>query len=161
MDTMNRFVDKNWWWIQGAHDLRDGVLEQLSDAELAFSPGGDNMPFGELFRQMGEVEYSYIQGLKTLTQHWDYHNTEPGLGDSVGRMQAWLHELDAELRAVAEGFSDDDLAKVVKRGSGFEMPIEMALDVYIQACLIFLGKAVVYLKAMNKPLPDAVKDWIW
>ena len=33
------------------------------------------------------------------------------------------------------------------------MPVEMSLEVYIQAILIFLGKAVVYLKAMGKPLP--------
>ena len=37
------------------------------------------------------------------------------------------------------------------------MPVEMSLDVYVQAVLIFLGKAVVYLKAMDKPLPPSVQ----
>ncbi len=85
----------------------------------------------------------------------------PGLEGSSERLLAWFHELDVELKTIASAFSDDDLAKTITRESGFEMPIEMSLDVYLQALLIFLGKAVVYLKAMSKPLPEAVKDWIW
>jgi hypothetical protein len=158
---MNRYMDVKWAWIEGSHELRDGLLEQLTDDELAFSPGGDNLPLGELFRQMGEVEHSYLQGLKTFTQDWSYHNTEVGLESSVGRLTGWFHELDAELKAVASAFTDDDLAKTVRRESGYEMPVEMSLDVYIQAILIFLGKGTVYLKAMGKPLPPAVQEWIW
>ena len=36
-----------------------------------------------------------------------------------------------------------------------------SLAVYVQAVLIFAGKAVVYLRAMNKPIPASVEDWIW
>lgn len=158
---MNRYVNEKWSWIEGSHELRDEILGVLTDAELAFSPGGDNLPLGELFRQMGEVEHSYLQGLKTFTQDWSYHNPDAGLESSIGRLTAWFHELDAELQSVASAFSDDDLAKTVKRESGYEMPVEMSLDVYTQAILIFLGKAVVYLKAMGKPLPESVRDWIW
>ena len=158
---MNRYVDEKWSWIEGSHELRDEILGVLSDKDLAFSPGGDNLPLGELFRQMGEVEHSYLQGLKTFTQDWEYHNTDAGLESSLGQLTAWLHELDAELNTVASAFADDDLAKTVKRASGYEMPVYMSLDVYTQAILIFLGKAVVYLKAMKKPLPESVKDWIW
>lgn len=158
---MNRYMDEKWSWIEGSHDLRDEILQALSDADLAFSPGGDNMPLGELFRQMGEVEHSYLQGLKTFAQDWEYHNTDSGLEADRDRLQAWLRELDAELTAIASAFADDDLAKTVKRASGYEMPIDMSLDVYTQAILIFLGKAVVYFKAMSKPLPESVKDWIW
>jgi len=158
---MNRYMDEKWSWIQGAHELRDELLGVLTDAELAFSPGGDNLTLGALFRQMGEVEHSYLQGLKTFAQDWEYHNTEAGLDGSVGRLTAWFHELDAEVHATASALTDDDLAKTVERASGFSMPVEMSLDVYTQAVLIFLGKAVVYLKAMNKPLPASVQDWIW
>ena len=41
------------------------------------------------------------------------------------------------------------------------MPVDMNLDVYVQAVLIFAGKAVVYLRAMDKPIPKSVEDWIW
>ena len=37
----------------------------------------------------------------------------------------------------------------------------MSLDIYTQAVLIFVGKATIYLKAMGKPLPPAVQNWIW
>ena len=159
---MNRFMDEKWSWIEGSHGMRDEVLDLLTDAELAYTPGGDNLQLGELIRQMGEVEHSYLQGLKTFTQNWEYHNTDAGLESSVSGLAAWFQELDAELLAVVSAFTDDDLARVVLREeSGYTMQVEMVLDVYIQALLIFFGKAVVYLKAMEKPLPDSVKEWIW
>ena len=39
-------------------------------------------------------------------------------------------------------------------------PVETQLDVYVQANLIFLGKASIYLKAMDRPLPKDWKEWI-
>jgi hypothetical protein len=159
---MNRFMDEKWSWIEGSHGMRDEVLDLLTDAELAYTPGGDNMPLGELFRQMGEVEHSYLHGLKTLTQNWQYRNTEAGIEGSVSRLTAWFHELDAELLGVVSAFTNEDLERVVLREeSGYTMQVEMVLDVYIQALLIFFGKAVVYLKAMQKPLPHSVQEWIW
>jgi hypothetical protein len=158
----NRYMTEKWSWVEGSHELRDGILEQLTDAELSFSPGGDNLRFGALLKQMGEIQHSYLQGLKTLTQDWEYRNTDEGLEGSVSRLTAWFHELDAEMKSVTSAFTDDDLTeKKVTRASGYEMPVEMSLEVYIQALLIFLGKAVVYLKAMGKPLPPAVQEWIW
>ena len=95
-------------------------------------------------------------------RNWAYRNTDAGIESSVSRLTEWYHELDAELQAVVAAFTDDDLAQVVLREeSGYTMQVEMVLDVYIQALLIFFGKAVVYLKAMQKPLPDSVKNWIW
>jgi hypothetical protein len=64
------------------------------------------------------------------------------------------------MKGVVSAFSDEDLQKLVDRSGGFSMPIEMQLDVYLQALLIFFGKATIYLKAMNKPLPDAVREYI-
>jgi hypothetical protein len=40
------------------------------------------------------------------------------------------------------------------------MPVEMQLDVYLQALLIFFGKATVYLKAMNKEAPKQIEEYI-
>ncbi len=40
------------------------------------------------------------------------------------------------------------------------MLVELQLDVYLQALLIFLGKATIYLKAMNKPLPQQIQEYI-
>jgi len=156
---MNRYMLEKWPWIEGTHGMRSQLLDSLSDADLAFSPGGQNMTLGALCREMGEVEYSYIQSLKTFRQDWSYHNEEAGLESSVARLKAWFQTLDEELKATVDAFSDEDLQKTIDRG-GFSMPVELQLDVYLQALLIFLGKATVYFKAMNKALPQNFQEYI-
>jgi len=157
---MNQFMEQKWSWLEGSHAMRTGLLDVLTDADLKFTPGGDAMPLGALIREMGEIEHSYIQSLKTATQNWDYRNTEAGLADSVEKLKAWFQTLDDELKTLVSGFSDEDLKKTVER-NGYPMPFEMQLEVYLQALLIFFGKASIYLKAMGKPLPPNIKEWIW
>jgi len=156
---MNRYMLEKWSWIEGTHGMRSQLLDSLSDADLTFSPGGQNMKLGDLCREMGEVEYSYIQSLKTFRQDWSYHNREAGLESSVARLKTWFQTLDDELKATVAALSDEDLKKTVDRG-GFAMPVELQLDVYLQALLIFLGKATVYFKAMNKALPQYFHEYI-
>lgn len=149
------------WWLDATNAMRDELLDRLSDDDLAYSPGGTNRPLGELFREMGEVEYSYIQGLTRFEQDFEYRNPEDGLAGSVARLTAWSHELDVELRGIIEGFTESDLERTVIREGGFKMPVDMSIDVYVQAQLIFFGKVSVYFKAMGKALPQSVVDWIW
>lgn len=156
---MNRFMLEKWPWIEGSHGMRSQLLEILSDADLAFSPGGQNMTLGALCRQMGEIEHSYVQSLQTFQQDWSYRNMEADLERSVARLKAWFQTLDEELKATVSAFSDEDLKKTVDR-SGFTMPVELQLDVYLQALLIFFGKATIYLKAMNKALPQYIQEYI-
>ena len=156
---MNRYMLEKWSWIEGTQGMRSQLLDILSDADLAFSPGGQNMTLGALCRQMGEIESSYIQSLKTFQQDWSYRNNEADLESSVARLKAWFQTLDDELKATVAAFSDEDLKKTVDR-SGFAMPVELQLDVYLQALLIFFGKATIYLKAMNKPLPPQIQEYI-
>ena len=156
---MNSYMLEKWSWIDGTHAMRSQLLDILSDADLAFNPGGQNMTLGALCREMGEIEHSYVQSLKTFQQDWSYHNGEADLESSVARLKAWFQTLDDELKATVSAFSDEDLKKTVDRG-GYMMPVELQLDVYLQALLIFFGKATVYLKAMNKPLPQQIQEYI-
>ena len=156
---MNRYMNEKWSWIEGSHGMRTQLLDMLNDTELAFSPGGQNMTLGALCREMGETEYSYIQSLKTFQQNWSYRNTEAGMDSSVARLQAWFQALDEEMKATVAALADEDFQKMVKR-NGFEMPVEMQLDVYLQALLIFFGKASIYFKAMNKALPQQFQEYI-
>jgi hypothetical protein len=156
---MNRFMNEKWAWHESSHGMRDEALATLTDADLAFNPGGQNLTLGALFREMGEIEYSYIQSLKTFKQNWDYHNSE--VGNTVAGLQAWFKTLDAEMKDAISAFSDEDLSKTVERESGYQMPIELQMDGYLQAMMIFFGKLSVTLKAMSKPLTQAMKDWIW
>src|SRR5215475_10958322 len=110
---MSIFIEKEWSMYEGTHAMRDELLNSFSDADLAFSPGGLNMTFGALCREMGEIEYSYLQSLKTLTQNFDYRNSEPGLETSVAKLKDWFHKLDDEMKAVLSAKSDEDMKKVV------------------------------------------------
>ena len=156
---MNRYMQEKWPWIEGTHGMRSQLMESLGDTDLAFSPGGQNMTLGALCREMGETEHAYIQSLKTLTQDFSYRNTEAGLESSVTQLKTWFQMLDEEMKATVSALSDEDLTKMVAR-NGFAMPVELQLDVYLQALLIFFGKATVFLKAMNKPLPRHFQEVI-
>ncbi len=156
---MNRYMHEKWPWIEGTHGMRTQLLDILSDADLAFNPGGQNMTLGMLLREIGDIEHSYTQSLQTFKQDWSYHNTEAGIENSLTQLKAWYQTLDDEMKATVSALSDEDLTKAVDRG-GFSMPVELQLDVYLQALLIFLGKATIYLKAMNKPLPQQMQEYI-
>lgn len=117
------------------------------------------MTFGALCYEMGETEHSYIQSLKTLKQEWSYRHTEADVASSVARLEAWFQTLDDQMKAAIDAFSDEDGKKTVDRG-GDAVPVEFQLDVYLQAVLIFLGKATIYLKALNKPLPQFFQQYI-
>src|SRR5437763_16770630 len=123
-DIMNRYMTEKWSWIEGTHQMRSQLLDILSDADLTFNPGGQNMTLGALCRQLGEVEYSYAQSLKTFQQDWSYHNEEAALERSVARLKDWFQRLDDELKAAATALSDEDLKKPVDRG-GFAMPVDL------------------------------------
>jgi hypothetical protein len=153
-------MQERWPWIEGSHAMRAQALDLLIDADLAFNPGGANMTLGALCREMGEIEYSYLESLKTLKQDWSYHNEEAGLEGSVGRLKAWYAALDEEMKSVVSALSDEDLAKIVEREGTPTWPVETQLEVYLQALLIFFGKLTIYLKALNKPLPKEFQAYI-
>lgn len=156
---MNRYFQEKWSWIEGTHGMRLQLLDALSDEHLSFNPGGENVPLGALCRESGDVEYAYIQSLKTFKQDWSYHNDAPGIETSVAQLRAWYQQMDEEMKAIVEGFSDDDLKKPVDRG-GYPAPVDMQLDVYLQAQLIFFGKASIYCKALGIEMTPTFKEYI-
>jgi hypothetical protein len=153
-------VQVKWSWIEGAHGLRSQLLDGLGNADLAFSPGGANATLGALLRESGEVEHAYTQSLKTFAIDWSYHHADTGLEGDLARIKAWYSALDEDMHATLEALAHADLSRSIDRGGGSSMPVEMQLDAYLQAQLIFLGKAGVYFKAMNRPLPPVFLDYI-
>jgi len=156
---MKRFIQEKWPWLEEIPDMRSQLLDILSNADLAFSPGGQNSTLGALLRKMGDIEYSYIQSLKTFKQDWSYHNMEEGLESDIIRLKAWYQTLDNELQATISAFSHKDLTKIIVRG-GFHSTVEREIGHYGESLLIFLGKATIYLKAMNKPVPESIENTI-
>jgi hypothetical protein len=147
-------------FIDGCHMMRDGALERVTDADLQFAPGGDNLTFGQLLKELGENQHSYIQSLITLKQDWTYRNDEPGLTISLQKLNGWFAGLDAQMKDALTGLDADDLQKQVDRGKGTIRSVTRQLGIYIEMMLIFLGKVVVYFRGMGKPLPPSIAEYI-
>src|SRR5436305_1257770 len=134
---MNPMMDAKWLWIEAAHGLRAQVLDLLSDADLAFSPGGQTLTFGALWRELGDVEYAYSQALQTFRHEWSAAQRGTEGGNTVSQLQGWFRTQDAELKTALAALGDAELNKPVERGGG-EVSVEFQLDCYLQAVLIFL-----------------------
>jgi hypothetical protein len=157
---MNRIMREYYPTFEMYQAVRNELMKVLTDADLSFTPGGENPPLGELCREIGEIERAYIESFKTFTIDCSYRNTTPGLANSVAQLRQWFAELDKELKATVEALTDEDVNnRLVDRGS-FKLPPNIQLTVYQEALLIFYGKASVYLKAMGKERPEQMRDWI-
>ena len=158
---MNSIIAEYYDLFELYQSMRHQLLVVLSDENLAFRPGGENLSLGALCREIGEVQVSYIQSFETLQQDFSYRNSEVGLEGSVERLMTWFQELDGQLRAVIEGFSEEDLEKkVIDRGGDFIIPLRIQLEIYKEALLIFYGKTSVYLKIMGKMPSEQWREWI-
>lgn len=153
---LKEFWDLNRMYVE----LRDQLLEALSDADLAYTPGGSNPTLGELCRELGETEYAYVQSFKTFAIDFSYRTKDERYLGSVAELQAWYRQLDEALEAALEAVSDDDVANKKMDRDGYEAPVHISLDILREALLIFYGKASVYAKAMGKPLPQQWQDWV-
>ena len=141
--------------------LRNQLLSALSDADLAFTPGGENPTLGELCVEIGEVQQAYIDSFRTFTQDFTYRADQEGLATSVAELQAWYAQLEEDLEAALSALSAEDVEnRVIDRGEDFKLPPRIQLEVFKEALLIFYGKVMVYLKAMGKPRPDIWNAWI-
>ena len=141
--------------------LRSQLMALLADDDLAFQPGEHIPTLGALCREMGEVQYAYIQSFRTFKMDFSYRNEESALQDSVQRLTAWFEQLDQELKSVVAGLSEEELSsRMIDRGGDFVLSPRIQLDVYKEALLIFYGKVSVYLRIMDKPLPEQWQQWI-
>ena len=142
--------------------LRGQLMSVIDDADLSFTPGGSNMTLGALCREMGEVQVTYIESLRTFKHDLDFRrDADAQVGERVAAFAAWYEALDAEMKEVVAGLSDDDVSnRLVERGPEFKLPPRIHLTVYTEALLIFYGKATVYLRALEKTTPGQWQEWI-
>jgi uncharacterized damage-inducible protein DinB len=158
---MNSIMTAYWPIFEMYQRLRNQLMEILTDEDLRFSPGGTNPTFGALCKEIGEIEYAYIESFKNFQIDFSYRNPEPGLEQSVARLTTWFAELDQELKATIAGLSEEEVQnRMVVRGPDFQLSPQIQLNVYQEALLIFYGKATVYCKALNKELPQQFREWI-
>jgi uncharacterized damage-inducible protein DinB len=157
---MNTLVKEQSDLLQQTQALRYQLMDILTDEDLAYKLPGQNPILGALCREMGDIQHAYIESFKTFKQDFSYRNNEPGLEASVEKLAAWLKALDDELLAVLSGLSDLEIqTQTIDRGFA-QLPITVQFHIYREALLIFYGKASVYLKALEKPMPDQWQQWI-
>ena len=156
---MNSLVEKEFDILHLTENIRRELMDVLTDADLVFKLPGDNPPLGELCVEMGQAQRSYIDSFKTLKQDWTYQQPEPGMAASVEQLKKWYADLDAELDALLAGLDEQTVqTAIIERG--FPAPVRVQFHIYREALLIFYGKAACYLKAMQKPLPKQMSEWI-
>lgn len=153
---MSQFLDL----LRQTHAVRDELWQGLDDGALQHSLGGNTLTFGALCKEMGEIEYAYIQAFKTFKQDFAYRNPDTALDGSVDRLRAWFKTLDAELEAALNALSEEDVQrKLVDRG-GWAMPVPTNFHCYREALLMFLAKASIYLKSLRIQPPQQFSDWV-
>ena len=156
---MNTVVSEQLNLLHETQALRNQMMDLLTDADLAYRLPGDNVSLGELCREMGEVEQSYIDSFKTFKQDFAYRHPDPSIAASVNRLREWFAALDVELDAALSAFSDADFeSSMVDRG--WKLPVRVQYHIYREALLIHAGKASIYLKALGKSLPEQWRHWI-
>ena len=158
---MNRIVSEQYGLFRLYQRLREQLLATLTDADLAFTPGGANPPLGELCLEIGETEQAYVDSFRNFSQRFDYHQADRSLAGSVAGLQAWYEQMDAELYTAVAALSDEEIAnRPIDRGNGFLVPAEVQLHIYQEALIIFYGKVTVYLKLLGKPMSEQWQHWI-
>ncbi|MCA0455124.1 MAG: hypothetical protein LCI00_14210 [Chloroflexi bacterium] len=142
-------------------ELRDQLLDMLSDAELAYKLPGNNPTLGELCAEMGYVQQAYTQSFKTLKHDWVYRDSKPETPDSVASLKTWFKKLDVQLVEALSGLSESEIhTQQIDRGHGFTPSLHVQFQIYREAILIFYAKASIYLKALEKPYSDEWKGWV-
>lgn len=157
---MNSITSQFGELLTMTHALRAQMVSLLTDADLAYRLPGANPTLGALCREWGEVQHAYAESFKTFKQDFSYRSGQPQFETSVAQLQAWYGALDAELAAALAALSEEDVqGKMVDRG-GWSLPVTTNFHTYREAVLIFCGRASIYLKALEKPLPEQWQTWI-
>lgn len=160
---MPKFVTKTLDLLDMTDNVRELLTDLMTDADLAYKLPGDNPTLGALCREMGQVEQSYIESFRTFKQRFDYPAVDPALETSVAKLKAWYQQLDQDLHAALQTLSDDDAQnRRIERGYPLHYTLSAGDQMlcYREALMIFYGRATLYLRALGKPLPQQIRDWI-
>ena len=145
--------------------LRRELTDLLTDEDLAFRPGIGLATLGELCREIGDIEHSYVEALRTFRQDFGWRNLDAAVERNVSALARWSVDLDRDLMAAIEALTEDDIAhRRIKRSDydvdDFSPLAAQEIDVYREALLIFYGKVSIYLRLMGRDLPAHWSAWI-
>jgi hypothetical protein len=160
---MPKLVSKTIDLMDMTDNVRDLMTDLMSDEDLAYKLPGDNPSLGVLFREIGQIQQSYIDSFKTFTQSFDYPAVDPAIETSVTKLKAWYQQLDEDLYTALGALSDDEAQnRLIERGYPMHYSLSAGDQMlcYREALMIFYGRATLYLRALGKELPQQIKDGI-
>jgi predicted transcriptional regulator len=146
-------------WFDDYQRLKHQMIAIVSDSELAHVIEG-SPTLGELCKEHGEVEQSYIDSFRTHRVRFDYRHPDPEVASSTTSLHEWYETLDEEFKAVLGGFTVEEVEIVVIDRQVWSVSIQENLSLYKEAIVIFAAKAWVHLLAIGKTLPDQWRQWI-
>ena len=145
--------------VRESYVPRDELLTMLADADLAFRPGGQNRPLGELCLRLGETQHCYAESFRLFVADFQYRHADHTVAESVTRLRSWYETLDSDLETALSTLGDANRSRTVAR-DGERIPLATHLLVFNEALLLFYGKVFVYLKAMGKDMPNKWGAWV-
>jgi hypothetical protein len=158
--TMNSLIEQQYGILEMTLGLRHEVLTLVNDADLAYALPG-NMTLGALCRQQGEIDRSYIEAFRTFKQEWTCRHEDDRVEQQVEALRGWYVDLEAEFKAVVGDLTEAQVqTQMIDRGTGMDFPVGITFHIYRESLLIFLAKASLYLRALDKPVSARMTMWI-
>ena len=132
------------------------VLKAYPEGRQNFRPHEISRSAREIAKTIAGEEKAVVLGVISGNMDFSVMTSVP---EDMKELIEWYERSHKEMVHKYNELSDEDLKKTIDRGS-FSPTIDVQLQVYLQALLIFFGKATIFVKAMNKPLPQPFQEWI-
>lgn len=156
---MNTLLTQHGDNLRELHQLQKDLLAQLDDNNLQLTLPGNNPSLGVVLREMGEWQHQYIESFRTFRQDYSMRVSPPNAATSVEALKAWFTQLETELIEALGALSDEDLGKLINRGS-FTLPAVVQFHIYRELLILYYGRLDVYVRALEKTISDQWSVWI-
>lgn len=97
-------------YFEEYQSLRPSLLEALVDDDLGLRLGGKTITLGGLCREMGEIEYSYLESLRSFRLDFSYRHPDDSVATSMAALTSWYSQLDQDLESAIVDLTEDDIA---------------------------------------------------
>jgi hypothetical protein len=156
----NVIVQQEFHFLDETLALRHQLLDMLTDEDLAYTLP-HNKSLGALCREIAEIEVAYVESFKTFKMDWGYkaHNAAE-LEKSVDALRRTFAEQEKAFKDAIAALSDEIIENTVADRGGFKPPLRMQFHIYREGLLIFYAKVSIYLRALQKELPEQWRSWI-
>jgi uncharacterized damage-inducible protein DinB len=131
------------------------LLDSLSDAELAETPGRPLGPYWKQFRHVGRLQECFQEALNTKKVRFDYVNKRYRGGCSKSALKAYLRALDRELLQAIDRVNHD--TKIDWNGEA--VSVFQHLMRMVEHEVLHHGQWILYARVMKKNLPPGWKVW--